>query len=38
MDLHADVLKVGHHGSAYRSTPAFIARNRSIGDGAACLF
>jgi competence protein ComEC len=24
-DLHADVLKVGHHGSAYSSTPAFIA-------------
>ncbi len=23
--LHADVLKVGHHGSAYGSTPAFIA-------------
>jgi competence protein ComEC len=23
--LHADVLKVGHHGSAYSSTPAFIA-------------
>jgi hypothetical protein len=25
VDLHADVLKVGHHGSAYSSTPAFIA-------------
>lgn len=24
-DLHADVLKVGHHGSAYSSSPAFIA-------------
>ncbi len=24
VDLHADVLKVGHHGSAYASTPAFI--------------
>jgi competence protein ComEC len=24
IDLHADVLKVGHHGSAYSSTPAFI--------------
>jgi competence protein ComEC len=24
-DLHADVLKVGHHGSQYASTPAFIA-------------
>jgi competence protein ComEC len=24
-DLEADVLKVGHHGSAYSSTPAFIA-------------
>jgi competence protein ComEC len=24
-DLDADVLKVGHHGSAYSSTPAFIA-------------
>jgi beta-lactamase superfamily II metal-dependent hydrolase len=23
--LEADVLKVGHHGSAYSSTPAFIA-------------
>jgi hypothetical protein len=23
-DLEADVLKVGHHGSAYSSTPAFI--------------
>jgi len=23
-DLHADVLKVGHHGSAYSSIPAFI--------------
>jgi competence protein ComEC len=25
IDLHADVLKVGHHGSAYGSTPEFIA-------------
>jgi len=25
IDLHADVLKVGHHGSAYSSFPAFIA-------------
>ena len=25
VDLHADVLKVGHHGSAYGSTAAFIA-------------
>jgi len=25
VDLQADVLKVGHHGSAYSSTPAFIA-------------
>jgi len=25
VDLHADVLKVGNHGSAYGSTPAFIA-------------
>ncbi|MHB8147620.1 MAG: DNA internalization-related competence protein ComEC/Rec2, partial [Vulcanimicrobiaceae bacterium] len=25
VDLHADVLKVGHHGSAYGSTPAFIS-------------
>lgn len=24
VDLHADVLKVGHHGSRYASTPAFI--------------
>jgi len=24
-DLHADVLKVGHHGSNYASTPAFVA-------------
>jgi len=24
-DLHADVLKVGHHGSQYASTPAFVA-------------
>jgi competence protein ComEC len=27
-DLEADVLKVGHHGSAYSSTPAFIAAVR----------
>jgi competence protein ComEC len=25
VDLHADVLKVGHHGSQYASTPPFIA-------------
>lgn len=25
IDLHANVLKVGHHGSAYSSSPAFIA-------------
>jgi len=25
IDLHADVLKVGHHGSAYSSSPDFIA-------------
>ncbi|MHB8230177.1 MAG: ComEC/Rec2 family competence protein, partial [Vulcanimicrobiaceae bacterium] len=25
VDLHAAVLKVGHHGSAYSSSPAFIA-------------
>ncbi|MGZ3516997.1 MAG: ComEC/Rec2 family competence protein [Vulcanimicrobiaceae bacterium] len=25
LDLHADVLKVGHHGSAYSSSPDFIA-------------
>jgi competence protein ComEC len=25
IDLHADVLKVGHHGSAYSSAPAFAA-------------
>ncbi|MGP6159505.1 MAG: DNA internalization-related competence protein ComEC/Rec2 [Vulcanimicrobiaceae bacterium] len=24
-DLHADVLKVGHHGSAYGTTPGFVA-------------
>jgi competence protein ComEC len=24
-DLHADVVKVGHHGSRYASTPAFVA-------------
>ncbi len=24
IDLHADALKVGHHGSAYSSSPAFI--------------
>jgi competence protein ComEC len=28
VDLHADVLKVGHHGSAYGSSPAFIAAVR----------
>jgi beta-lactamase superfamily II metal-dependent hydrolase len=25
-DLRCEILKVGHHGSAYSSTPAFIAR------------
>jgi competence protein ComEC len=25
VDLHADVLKVGHHGSAYSSAPGFVA-------------
>lgn len=25
IDLHADVLKIGHHGSAYSSSPAFIS-------------
>jgi competence protein ComEC len=25
IDLHADALKVGHHGSAYSSSPAFIS-------------
>jgi competence protein ComEC len=28
MDLHADLLKVGHHGSAYASSPAFLAAVR----------
>jgi hypothetical protein len=28
VDLHADVLKVGHHGSAYASSPAFLAAVR----------
>lgn len=28
IDLHGDVLKVGHHGSAYSSSPAFIAAVR----------
>jgi competence protein ComEC len=28
VDLHADVLKVGHHGSAYSSTQAFVAAVR----------
>jgi competence protein ComEC len=27
-DLRADILKVGHHGSAYSSTPAFLAAVR----------
>ena len=27
-DLHADILKVGHHGSAYSSTPEFLAAVR----------
>jgi competence protein ComEC len=25
IDLHADILKVGHHGSAYSSSPKFLA-------------
>jgi competence protein ComEC len=25
VDVHADVLKVGHHGSAYSSAPSFVA-------------
>jgi competence protein ComEC len=25
IDLHADILKVGHHGSAYSSSPEFLA-------------
>ncbi len=28
VDVHADVLKVGHHGSAYSSAPAFVAAVR----------
>jgi competence protein ComEC len=28
VDLHADALKVGHHGSAYASSPAFLAAVR----------
>ena len=28
VDVHADVLKVGHHGSAYSSSPAFVAAVR----------
>ncbi len=28
IDLHVDVLKVGHHGSAYGSSPAFLAAVR----------
>ncbi len=28
IDLHADVLKVGHHGSSYGTTPEFIAAVR----------
>jgi competence protein ComEC len=27
-DIHADVVKVGHHGSRYASTPAFVAAVR----------
>jgi len=27
-DLHADIVKVGHHGSRYASTPAFVAAVR----------
>jgi competence protein ComEC len=33
-DLHADVLKVGHHGSAYGSTPAFV---RAVGASIAII-
>ena len=28
IDLHADVVKVGHHGSRYASTPQFVAAVR----------
>ncbi len=41
-DLRADVLKVGHHGSAYASTPAFLdavdARDAIVSVGAHNLF
>jgi competence protein ComEC len=33
-DLRADVLKVGHHGSAYGTTPDFV---RAVGAGAAII-
>ncbi len=33
-DLSADVLKVGHHGSAYGTTPAFV---RAVSPGAAVI-
>jgi competence protein ComEC len=29
VDVRADILKVGHHGSAYSSTPAFVAAVRA---------
>ncbi|HEY0403806.1 MAG TPA: DNA internalization-related competence protein ComEC/Rec2 [Blastococcus sp.] len=42
VDLHADILKVGHHGSAYSSAPGFIAAVRPryalIGVGRHNLF
>jgi competence protein ComEC len=34
IDLHADVLKVGHHGSAYGTTPAFV---RAVGPKIALI-
>jgi len=41
-DLHADVLKVGHHGSAYASSPTFLravgARVALISDGRRNTF
>jgi competence protein ComEC len=41
-DLHADVLKVGHHGSAYASSPSFVAavspKYAVISDGRHNLF
>ena len=33
-DLRADVLKVGHHGSAYGTTPAFV---RAVGASVAIV-